>query len=67
MTLTYDLRPSSFHDVTVTADEGVKNVHLKIYSAKGEHITTISMSPLAAERLWHALKNCVDYAMKAYD
>jgi hypothetical protein len=60
MTMTIDLKPTSFHNATVTANRLEKNVTL-IIKDSNDNIIKLPMSVYAAERLWRALESCVVY------
>ena len=65
MIITYDLTPTPIHNAQVESKEGSMRVILRIFTDDRE--TTLDMSYTSAERLWHALKGCVDLAVKAYE
>lgn len=65
--IAYEMALDSTTTIEVTAIEQTKEVVMYISRPDledGRTYITIRMEHLIAERLWHALKGCVDYAVR---
>ena len=63
--ITYDLALTGTTDIEVSAQAETKEVDLVITRDNfKDQPLKIRMTYLQAERFWHALKGCVDFAVK---